>query len=55
VRTCWSREKSLHASPGDVLIDDYEKYRGLWIEAGGRWITHISAAETDRALAQMGL
>lgn len=55
VRTCRSREKCLHAKPGDVLIDDWEKYRQLWLDAGGRWITHTSAAETDRALTEMGL
>jgi hypothetical protein len=55
VRTCLAREKYLHASPGDVLIDDWEKFRQLWIDAGGRWITHVSAADTDRALAELGL
>ncbi len=55
VRCCRSREKCLHAAPGDVLIDDWEKYRQLWIDAGGRWVTHTSAAETDRKLAEIGL
>lgn len=48
---CRSREKSQHASPGDILIDDWEKYRHLWIKAGGRWITHRSASETISELA----
>jgi hypothetical protein len=52
---CLAKEKCKHAKPGDILIDDWEKYRKLWIKAGGRWITHVSAAETDRALAEMGL
>jgi hypothetical protein len=55
VRTCLAREKFLHAAPGDVLIDDWPKFRHLWIDAGGRWITHVSAADTDRALAELGL
>ena len=55
VRCCRASQKCLHASPGDILIDDWEKYRQLWIESGGRWITHVSAAETDRALTQLGL
>ena len=41
---CSSKDKSLHIrNPGDVLIDDWEKYRSLWIGRGGRWITHITA------------
>lgn len=55
VRCCASREKYLHASPGDVLIDDWERYRDLWIAAGGVWITHLSAIETNRALTKLGL
>jgi hypothetical protein len=55
VRCCRSKEKCLHASEGDVLIDDWEKYRHLWIAKGGRWITHRSAAETIRELALLGL
>src|SRR5262249_36155678 len=55
VRTCLAREKYLHATPGDILIDDWEKFRQLWLDAGGRWVTHRSAAETDRALAELGL
>jgi hypothetical protein len=52
---CPSKDKSLHAKPGDILIDDWEKYRHLWLKVGGRWITHTSAADTDRALAELGL
>lgn len=55
VRCCRSKEKFKHASPGDVLIDDWEKYRGLWLSAGGRWITHTSAAQTAEALTELGL
>lgn len=52
---CRSREKCTHAKPGDVLIDDWEKYKQLWLNVGGRWITHTSAAETDRQLTELGL
>lgn len=48
---CRSREKSLHAKPGDILIDDWERYRDLWIGVDGRWITHRSASETISELA----
>lgn len=46
VRCCLSKEKFKHAAAGDILIDDWEKYRHLWEGAGGRWITHVSAAST---------
>ena len=50
-----SSEKATYARPGDVLIDDWERYRPLWEKAGGVWITHVSAVETDRLLTEMGL
>lgn len=55
VLCCRSSQKSQYAHPGDVLIDDWEKYRHLWIAKGGRWITHTSAAETIDALRDIGL
>lgn len=53
IRCCLSKEKYLHAQTGDILIDDWDKYRHLWVEAGGRWITHISATNTIEALKQL--
>ena len=50
-----SAEKCLYAQPGDILIDDWEKYRHLWVAKGGVWITQRSAAETLAALAEIGL
>jgi hypothetical protein len=44
--TCLSRDKREHCRPGDVLVDDYAKYRSLWEEAGGVFILHRSAAES---------
>lgn len=55
VRCCRSSEKSLHAAPGDILIDDWEKYRDLWIAKGGRWITHRSANDTISQLLELGV
>lgn len=49
---CKSKEKCLHGKPGDVLIDDWEKYKHLWLGMGGHWITHVSAAESVRLLAE---
>lgn len=43
---CLSAAKCLHAKPGDVLIDDWEKYKHLWVGAGGNWITHYNASAT---------
>ncbi len=52
---CASKEKCLHAKPGDILIDDWEKYRAKWINAGGRWITHTSADNTIIQLLDFGI
>src|SRR3974390_2935211 len=35
VIACRAKEKSLHAKPGDVLIDDWDKHKKLWVKAGG--------------------
>ena len=51
----WSAEKASYARPGDVLVDDWVKYRQKWVDAGGVWITHVNALETDRLLTEMGL
>ncbi len=54
--TCLSREKFLHMmNPGDVLVDDYLRYRELWEKAGGVFIHHLSATESIRQLASLGL
>lgn len=51
---CASKDKSLHIrQPGDVLIDDWTKYRSLWIERGGRWITHLSARSSLEELTEI--
>ena len=54
--TCRSRDKYLHiANPGDVLVDDYLRYRELWEKAGGIFVQHISAKDSIRRLAELGL
>lgn len=55
VITCRSAEKSLYAAPGDILIDDWPRYKYLWTAKGGVWITHIRASATSGALQAMGL
>jgi hypothetical protein len=52
--TCRSVDKRLHMKPGDVLVDDFLKYRHLWEETGGVFIHHTSAAESLRQLAELG-
>lgn len=53
IRCCFSKDKCIHAKPGDVLIDDWEKHKQKWIEVGGIWITHHSAAETISELIKL--
>ena len=36
--------KREHCHPGDALVDDRDKYRHLWEEAGGIFIHHQNAA-----------
>lgn len=52
---CRAREKCLHGKPGDKLIDDYLKYRDLWIAMGGLFIHHTSAVESVRQLKELEL
>ncbi len=53
--TCRSRDKRNHMKPGDILIDDFLKYRALWLEAGGIFIHHTSAADSLRQLADLAI
>lgn len=46
-----AERKAEYCRPGDVLVDDYPKYRHSWERAGGRFILHRSARETLRELA----
>lgn len=50
---CRSADKALHAKPGDILIDDWDKYRHKWIGAGGIWIQHNTAEQSIRALQEL--
>jgi hypothetical protein len=46
--------KREHCRPGDVLVDDREKYRSLWEQAGGRFIHHRDAASSIQQLRTHG-
>lgn len=50
---CRSKEKCLHGQAGDVLIDDWDRYKGLWEGMGGHWITHTSAASSLQQLREL--
>lgn len=52
---CKSKDKSLHMSAGDVIIDDWDKYRHLWVARGGVWVTHTSADDSIAQLKKLGL
>lgn len=43
VITCPSADKCNFASPGDILIDDWDKWRHKWEAVGGIFILHASA------------
>ena len=53
--TCLSRNKCDHMHAGDILVDDYLKYRDRWEAAGGIFVHHRSAAASIAALSDLGL
>lgn len=46
--------KREHCHPGDVLVDDRDKFRHLWEQAGGVFVHHTSAAASIAALRDAG-
>jgi 5'(3')-deoxyribonucleotidase len=50
VITCKSKDKRNYCEPGDILIDDWPKYRHLWEARGGVFILHTNAAASIAAL-----
>jgi hypothetical protein len=49
--TTMARDKRDHCKHGDVLVDDQERHRHLWEEAGGVFIHHKNAEDTLNRLA----
>lgn len=47
--------KREHCHPGDVLVDDKDKYRRLWEQAGGIFVHHSSAGQSIAALTALGM
>lgn len=50
---CASKDKASYASPGDVLVDDWEKYKDKWTGVGGVWVTHTSATDSIEQLERV--
>ena len=46
--------KREHCSPGDALVDDQDRFRHLWEEAGGVFIHHKDAATSVAELRRLG-
>lgn len=52
---CFSEDKIKHAKPGDVIVDDWPKYRQIWIDGGGVWIDHYTAEQSIAGLKKIGM
>lgn len=52
---CLSKDKRNHMQPGDVLVDDFLKYKHLWEEAGGIFVHHTSASSSIAKLQELGV
>ncbi len=52
---CQAKDKHKQCLPGDLLIDDYEKHKQAWLDAGGIWITHTNARFTCARLYALGI
>jgi hypothetical protein len=55
VITTLARNKVLYCTPGDVLVDDQDRYRSKWEKAGGVFIHHTSAKDSLAALKKLGM
>jgi 5'(3')-deoxyribonucleotidase len=51
--TCMARDKHKHMHRGDVLVDDREKHRAAYEEAGVVFVHHKNAEDSLRQLAQI--
>lgn len=53
ITTDGGENKYRYCNPGDILIDDYLKYKELWEEAGGIFIYHTSAKSSLQQLEEI--
>jgi len=51
--TCMARDKHKHMHFGDVLVDDREKHRAAYEEAGVLFVHHKNAEDSVKQLAQI--
>jgi len=51
--TCMAADKHKHMHPGDVLVDDREKHRAAYEEAGVVFVHHKNAEDSLRQLAKI--
>jgi len=51
--TCLAQDKHLHMHPGDVLVDDREKHRAAYEEAGVVFVHHMNAADSLERLTKI--
>lgn len=54
VITCMARDKCNYATAGAVLVDDTTKFADRWIDRGGIFVHHTSAAESIEELKRLG-
>src|SRR4051812_46880820 len=54
VITTMAALKHEHRHPGDVLVDDRDKHRGLWENQGGIFVHHKDARSSIAALRDLG-
>jgi hypothetical protein len=54
VITTMAALKREHCHPGDVLVDDRDKHRHLWEQAGGVFVHHKSATRSIEELRTLG-
>jgi hypothetical protein len=53
---CQSSKKSLHIkAKGDILVDDRQRYRRKWENAGGIFVLHKNAEKTLQTLHMLGV
>jgi len=52
--TCMAADKVRYARPGALLIDDARDRQRPWLDAGGKFILHTSAADTVAQLQRLG-
>ena len=51
--TCMARDKHLHMSDGDVLVDDRDNHRAIYEREGVVFIHHRNAEDSLRQLAKI--